>query len=136
MTLETDHMPSRRLTAAEDSELRQLTWFARAGQLSETSRSRLAQLEAIDRRSQVRDTRPDPVSRDGDQVGTRLASQPVATVTCQNCGFGSLKPRPASTCPQCGVGAPRHDERRPVEPSNQGELRNLADPSPAPDGAP
>jgi len=107
MSLETDHKPSGRLTAAEDCELRQLTWFARVGQLSETSRSRLTQLKATDRRGQVRDTRPDPVSRDGDQVGAQLPLKPVATVTCQNCGFGSLEPRPASTCPKCGVGAPR-----------------------------
>jgi predicted Zn-ribbon and HTH transcriptional regulator len=107
-------MLSRRLSAAEDSELRQLTWFARVGQLSETSRSRLTQLKAKDRRGDVRDTRPDPVSRDGDQVGARLASQPVATVTCQNCGFGSLERRPGSTCPQCGVCAPRsYDEPSP-----------------------
>jgi predicted Zn-ribbon and HTH transcriptional regulator len=106
---------SRRLTAAEDSELRQLTWFARAGQLSETSRSRLTQLKAKDRRDDVRETRPDPVSRDGDSVGARLVSQPVATVTCQNCGFGSLEPRPGSTCPQCGVCSPREpDERSPI----------------------
>jgi hypothetical protein len=135
MALETDHMPSRRMTAAEDTELRQLTWFASCGQLSETSRSRLTQLEAMDRRSQVRDTRPDPISRDGDQVGARLAPQTVETVTCQNCGFGSLQPRPAGTCPQCGVGTPRPDEQRTAEPSHQGELRNLADPAGTADGA-
>jgi hypothetical protein len=111
MSLETDHRTSRRMSAAEDSELRQLTWFARVGQLSEASRSRLTQLKAIDRRGQVRDARPDPVSRNGDLVAAKLASQPVTTVKCENCGFGSLEPRPASACPQCGVEAPRdYDE--------------------------
>lgn len=111
MSLETD-----RLSAAEDSELRQLTWFARAGQLSDASQSRLAQLKARDRRDQVRDARPDPVTRDSDYVGTRLDSQPIPTVPCQNCGFRIPEATPpASSCRNCGVCVPRHyDEPAPT----------------------
>lgn len=110
MSFESDPLP--RLTSAEDSELRQLTWFSKAGQLSEESLARLAYLTARDRRGSVRDVRPDPVSRDGDSVGAKLDPQPERTVTCRNCGLQIvLGTSPVSTCRNCGVSVPQqYDE--------------------------
>lgn len=85
----------RGLTSAEDNELRQLTWFSLVGQLSETSEARLLELKAKDRRTKVRNPRPDPsASRMGvpDTPSTppRLPSEhePAdGSFTCPNCGF-------------------------------------------------
>ena len=77
-----------RLTPAEDHELRQLTWFSKVGHLSEQSAARLADLMARDRRTEVRDPRPNP-SGDGDELyGTTLPEPDrLAASTCPNCGF-------------------------------------------------
>lgn len=82
------------LTAAEDNELRQLTWFSMVGQLSESSNERILELKAKDRRTKVRNPRPDPSttrsSTDAPMPPPKLESQ-VQTVpghfTCPNCGF-------------------------------------------------
>ena len=50
----------RALTKAEDNELRQLEWFELAGDLSESSQKRLVELRRRDRRTDVRNPRPDP----------------------------------------------------------------------------
>jgi hypothetical protein len=116
-----------RLTAAEDAELRQLVWFAQAGQLSEASQARLLELRARDRRDTVRDPRPDP---GGGRIGLAptFAPDPVGPPSaCPNCGAGSLRQTGASrSCPYCGFSqrcddsggaAPRfHDEARLDEP--------------------
>ena len=85
----------RGLTAEEDDELRQLTWFSMVGQLSDESEARLLELKGKDRRSNVRNPRPDPsVSRMGTPESP--ATPPVlvhepgaapASFTCPNCGF-------------------------------------------------
>ena len=80
-----------RLSAAEDVELRQLAWFSKAGQLSETSQARLLELRARDRRDTIRDPRPDP-------SGGRIEGAP---------SFGSDGAGRASTCPNCGSGTLR-----------------------------
>ena len=83
------------LTAEEDNELRQLTWFSMVGQLSDTSETRLLELKAKDRRSKVRNPRPDPsVSRMGVPESPTMPAAlvhepaaPAASFTCPNCGF-------------------------------------------------
>jgi hypothetical protein len=83
------------LTAEEDNELRQLTWFSLVGQLSDGSQARMLELRAKDRRNKVRNPRPDPsVSRmgtpDSPTTVPRLVTEqePVAAYsTCPNCGF-------------------------------------------------
>ena len=83
------------LTADEDNELRQLTWFSMVGQLSDTSRTRLLELKGKDRRTKVRNPRPDPsASRmgtpDSPTVPATLVHEgnPTTTsFTCPNCGF-------------------------------------------------
>ena len=90
-----------RLTPAEDSELRQLTWFAKVGSLSENSRARLEELRARDRRDTVRDPRPDPGSQDAPPLAARLTDDhPVESASCPKCGFG-LKSSASSICPYC-----------------------------------
>ena len=92
-----------RLSAAEDAELRQLAWFAKAGQLSEQSQARLAELRDRDRRDTIRDPRPDPGAgslQSAPRFGSE-ASGPAST--CPNCGSGSLKPVGTSrSCSYCG----------------------------------
>jgi hypothetical protein len=88
------------LTAAEDSELRQLTWFAQIGSLSDKSQARISELRARDRREIVRDPRPDPGSKEVALVGARLPSVPVETKSCPKCGFG-LRGSGSSICPYC-----------------------------------
>lgn len=82
------------LTPAEDNELRQLTWFSMVGQLSESSNERLLELRAKDRRTKVRNPRPDPSasrsSTDAPVPPPKLDPQahPAAgQFTCPNCGF-------------------------------------------------
>lgn len=85
----------RGLTAEEDNELRQLTWFSMVGQLSDTSHARLLELKGKDRRSNVRNPRPDPsVSRMGTPeapttppVLVHEQGTATASFTCPNCGF-------------------------------------------------
>jgi hypothetical protein len=89
-----------RLSAAEDSELRQLTWFAQVGSLSEKSQCRLSELRARDRRETVRDPRPDPGSGDVPPVVKRLSVDPVETTSCPRCGF-NLTGSGSSICPYC-----------------------------------
>ena len=82
------------LTPSEDNELRQLTWFSMVGQLSESSNERILELRAKDRRTKVRNPRPDPsASRsvaDTPVAPSKLDSQAQslpAHFTCPNCGF-------------------------------------------------
>jgi hypothetical protein len=98
---EDDGLP--RLTAAEDGELRQLTWFSKAGQLSEPSHGRLEDLKARDRRSGIRDPRPDPISRAGDEVGERLRLDQDGSNRCPNCGWTRGHYAQASLCSICGA---------------------------------
>ena len=91
-----------RLTRAEDAELRQLAWFAKAGQLSDKSQARLSELRARDRRDTIRDPRPDPTSGiNRSAIG--FGPPPSAPPVCPNCGFGlqRLAGQPGS-CPGCG----------------------------------
>jgi hypothetical protein len=100
-----------RLTSIEDAELRQLTWFGLAGDLSEGSKDRIAQLRARDRRSGVREPRPDPISQESD--GRRYISDPdpepeteahperYVAGSCSNCGYSPMET--ASVCPYCAV---------------------------------
>ena len=97
-----------RLTALEDAELRQLTWFGLAGDLSETSRDRITELRARDRREGVRDPRPDPLSQDSDGRRYITESEPnpdtdtsETDISCSNCGFGPVIT--GSICPHCAV---------------------------------
>lgn len=101
----------RRLNALEDAELRQLTWFGLAGDLSEQSRERIEELRSRDRRDDVRDPRPDPISQESD--GRRYISdsgpdpsvddRPEANrmASCYNCGYAPLER--GSLCPHCAV---------------------------------
>ena len=85
------------LTPSEDQELRQLTWFSRVGNLSERSRARLADLVSRDRRSEVRDPRPNPAAQIENGHPTS-ASAPgpdrISSMTCPNCGFVIRNDRP------------------------------------------
>lgn len=77
------------LTAAEDQELRQLIWFCRVGDLSDSSAARLLELIRRDRRLEVRDPRPDPVSRaqpEPTPSAPKFERNHFDTVTCPNCG--------------------------------------------------
>lgn len=76
------------LAPEEDRELRQLTWFARAGSMSERSIGRLAELISRDRRREVRDARPNPSTPASDEVSTLppLWREGSAPVKCPNCG--------------------------------------------------
>lgn len=88
-------LDQRGLTSHEDNELRQLTWFSLVGQLSEASEARLLELKAKDRRTKVRNPRPDPsASRmgtpDTPSTSPRLPSEHESSdgqFTCPNCGF-------------------------------------------------
>lgn len=82
----TDAQPA--LTAAEDHELRQLTWFSRVGQLSERSAARLSELRERDKRTDVRDPRPNPASPEDDEPSSLppLQMDRIASITCPNCG--------------------------------------------------
>lgn len=82
------------LTPAEDNELRQLTWFSMVGQLSESSNERILELRAKDRRTKVRNPRPDPsasrTSTDAPVPPPKLDSHAQSAsghFTCPNCGF-------------------------------------------------
>jgi hypothetical protein len=88
-------LDSRGLTTEEDNELRQLTWFSLVGHLSDASQARLLELRARDRRSKVRNPRPDPsVSRMG-APDLQAAPPPVVAeadttpgnFVCPNCGY-------------------------------------------------
>lgn len=104
-----------RLTPLEDAELRQLTWFGLAGAISDESQHRIAELRSRDRRSEVRDPRPDPISQDSD--GRRYISDadsvldsppdahPDGAVSCSNCGYTPIEL--GSLCPHCAVRAVR-----------------------------
>jgi hypothetical protein len=77
------------LTAVEDDELRQLTWFSSVGDLSERAVNRLWQLVGQDRRGKVRDPRPNPGAPEDDEMPTRLPPLEMdrtASSTCPNCG--------------------------------------------------
>jgi hypothetical protein len=77
------------LTAVEDSELRQLTWFSAVGDLSEKAVTRLWQLIGRDRRVAVRDPRPNPSTPEDDEPPTGLPPLELdrtALHTCPNCG--------------------------------------------------
>ncbi len=77
------------LTPSEDRELRQLTWFSRAGQLSEKTLARLAYLMARDRRREVRDPRPDPSDPGDDDPRNPLPPPGLdrgGLMKCPNCG--------------------------------------------------
>jgi hypothetical protein len=95
------------LNRSEDAELRQLGWFAKAGQLSERSNSRLSQLRAKDRRETIRDPRPDPTS--GSTPGApRFGSTAAEPFVCPNCGFGIVRlSGQSSSCPNCGCSVRR-----------------------------
>jgi len=91
-----------RLTRAEDAEMRQLAWFAKAGHLSEKSQARLADLRARDRRGTIRDPRPDPTSGTAG-AATRFLPTSAASSSCPNCGFGQQRSDgSSSSCPTCG----------------------------------
>lgn len=85
-----EKLPDRKpaLTPAEDHELRQLTWFSKVGQLSERSAARLSELMELDRRSGVREPKPNPASPQDDEPTTLppLQMDHVASITCPNCG--------------------------------------------------
>ncbi|HUJ66245.1 MAG TPA: hypothetical protein VLX59_11945 [Acidimicrobiales bacterium] len=76
------------LTPAEDYELRQLTWFSAVGDLSERAVGRLWQLIGRDRRTAVRNPRPNPSSPRDDEPSTlpSLEMDRTASMTCPNCG--------------------------------------------------
>jgi hypothetical protein len=101
----------QKLNDLEDAELRQLTWFGLAGDLSEKSQARIAELRSRDRRAEVRDPRPDPISQDNAWQGiSRTEASPSDSesdaeefVSCLNCGFGPLAEGVAVNCPHCGV---------------------------------
>jgi hypothetical protein len=77
------------LTALEDLELRQLTWFSLVGDLSERAVARLRQLIRRDRREEVRDPRPNPSAPAEDEEPTTLPPldmDRISSITCPNCG--------------------------------------------------
>jgi hypothetical protein len=81
-------MSKEGLTSSEDRELRQLTWFSLTGSLSEKSKARILELAAKDRRSEVRNPRPDPSSYEEDDPTGRLfdARDRISSITCPKCG--------------------------------------------------
>lgn len=121
-----------RLSAAEDAELRQLAWFAKAGQLSEQSHARLVELRDRDRRDTIRDPRPDP-GTGRLQPAPSFGSEPSGPAsTCPNCGSGSLKPAGTSrSCSYCGFSQrqapdlPAVPETEVVAAGSQPEPRSL-----------
>lgn len=77
------------LTSLEDRELRQLTWFSAVGDLSEKAVGRLWQLVGRDRRTAVRDPRPNPSAPAKDDEPTRLPPLELdrsTSAVCPNCG--------------------------------------------------
>jgi hypothetical protein len=77
------------LTAKEDHELRQLTWFSAVGDLSDKAVSRLWQLIGRDRRTAVRDPRPNPSRPEEDEepiLTPPLQLDRSSSVVCPNCG--------------------------------------------------
>jgi hypothetical protein len=85
------------LSPDEDNELRQLTWFSLVGHLSDASQARMLELRARDRRTKVRNPRPDPSAS---RLGTpetpttvptpRLAAEnqtAPGNFVCPNCGY-------------------------------------------------
>jgi hypothetical protein len=78
----------RAMTPAEDHELRQLTWFSRAGSLSESAAERLAELVTRDRRADVRDARPNPSVPMDEESSTLppLDMDWISSLSCPNCG--------------------------------------------------
>lgn len=115
---ETDATRDQQLTDLEDAELRQLTWFGLAGDLSEKSQARIAELRSRDRRAEVRDPRPDPISQDSAWQGINwtepsrwdLEFDAEGFISCPNCSFGPLPEGVVVSCPQCGVqNSPRWD---------------------------
>lgn len=99
------------MTLLEDAELRQLTWFGLAGDLSDESQDRLDALRAKDRRAAVRDPRPDPMSQDNDgrsyirspepEPNTEAECDARARLRCSNCGYFPIAG--GSMCPHCAV---------------------------------
>jgi hypothetical protein len=85
------------LTTSEDRELRQLTWFAKVGDISEKAKNRAFELLGRDRRSWVRDPRPNPGSPADDEVTNLppLQMDPIASMKCPNCG--AILPDPGRT---------------------------------------
>ncbi len=78
----------RAMTPAEDHELRQLTWFSRVGSLSEKSAARLTELVIRDRRTEVRDARPNPSVPRTDESSSLppLEMDRISSITCPKCG--------------------------------------------------
>jgi hypothetical protein len=77
------------LTSLEDRELRQLTWFSAVGDLSDKAVNRLWQLIGRDRRTAVRDPRPNPGSPQDDEEPPRLSPLGLdrsSSLVCPNCG--------------------------------------------------
>jgi hypothetical protein len=77
------------LTAREDHELRQLTWFSAVGDLSDKAVGRLWQLIGRDRRTAVRDPRPNPSTPEKDEEPSTLPPLELdrsSSVQCPNCG--------------------------------------------------
>ena len=117
---ETEVTSDQKLTDLEDAELRQLTWFGLAGDLSEKSQARIAELRSRDRRAEVRDPRPDPISQESSLQGIDWTvpsqwdlDEPEESVSCQNCSFGPLPEGVAVSCPHCGVrNSPRWESAR------------------------
>ena len=118
---ETDATPDQELTGLEDAELRQLTWFGLAGDLSEKSQARIAELRSRDRRAEVRDPRPDPISQESawQAIDGTVPSEwdlefdAEESVKCQNCSFGPLPEGVVVSCPHCGVrNSPRWERAR------------------------
>lgn len=106
-----------RLTPAEDAEMRQLAWFAKAGHLSERSQARLGDLRARDRRKAIRDPRPDPSTADTGPA-TSFRSEKSALSPCPNCGFGVLRPAAsASSCSNCGFTTRTEEGSLPNSPA-------------------
>ena len=111
----------QKLTGLEDAELRLLTWFGLAGDLSEKSQARIAELRSRDRRAEVREPRPDPISQDSawqriswtEPSGSDSELDSEEFVSCQNCSFGPLAEGVAVSCPHCGVrNSPRWESAR------------------------
>jgi hypothetical protein len=79
----------RGLSAREDHELRQLTWFSAVGDLSDKAVSRLWQLIGRDRRTAVREPRPNPSAPSDDDEPSRLpplGPDRGSSLVCPNCG--------------------------------------------------
>jgi hypothetical protein len=77
------------MTPEEDHELRQLAWFSKVGTLSEKAAARLGDLVERDRRSEVRDARPNPSVPETDEVSTLpplQMDQISSSFTCPSCG--------------------------------------------------